>query len=326
MNQRRRILTALGLGMALASMGRASQAADKVYHIACLVTDAQKRSTMIDSLKKTLRELGYIEGQNVIFDAHSHYGDLKRLPGIAAEIVAQKPDVIVAASNSAVLALSEATAKIPIVMALFTDPVRAGIAASLAHPGGNVTGMSNLGIELTAKKIELIRLVAPGTTRIGAIRPNSPGGENLIDELRAAAKASGVSVQIEEAKSAEELEKAFSSFAKQRVSAVIMSGGAPFTAIHARISALAIRFKLITVFSTRPYVDAGGLLSYGPDVLSDFESMGGYVDKILKGAKPGDLPIRQPTKFELIINRKTANALGITLGPELLLRADDVIQ
>ncbi len=327
MNQQRRSLAALGVCMVLAPLPRISHAANKVYRVGWVssLPLAQLGDTFV-TFKKSLRELGYIEGQNVTFDVRSYEGNLSKLPIVAAEIVAQKPDVIVGSTDAVIRALREATKTVPIVMTFVPDPVRSGFSASLAHPGGNITGLSDIGSDLVGKKVELIRLIAPLATQIGVLTTDSASQLARLDAIRAAAKASGMAVHAELVLSADGLEKAFSSFAKQKVSAVIVQGGPPFINLRKELAALAIRFRIFTLSPTRSYVEAGGMLSYGANSTQQFELAAGYVDKILRGANPAVLPIQQPTTFELVINRKSANALGITLSPELLLRADEVIQ
>ena len=211
-------------------------------------------------------------------------------------------------------------------MTFSPNPVQFGFAASLAHPGGNITGLSDQAQELLGKKVELIRLIAPGTKRIGVLMINSAGHRESLDVLSRAAKTAGVVVSAEQVPSAAELEKAVRSLKKKGISAVVIFGGPPFVGLRKAIAGLATRSKMFTISPTRAYVDDGGLLSYGSSPSQQNELAAGYVDKILKGAKPGDLPIQQPTKFELVINRKTADALGMKLSPELLLRADEVIE
>ena len=326
MNQRRRVLSALGLGVMLAPLHSIIYAANKVYRVGWVswVPLAQPGDSFV-TFKKSLRELGYLEGQNVTFDVRSYEGNLTKLPIVIAEIVAQKPDVIVGSTDAVIRALHQATKTIPIVMTFVPDPVRSGFASNLAHPGGNITGLSDIGSDLVGKKVELIRLIVPRATSIGVLTTNSTSQQARLDAIRVAAKASGMGVQAELVPSAEALEKAFSSLAKQRVSAVIVLGGPPFVSLRKELAALATRFRMFTLSPTRAYVEAGGLLSYGPSTAQQFELAAGYVDKILKGANPADLPIQQPTKLELVINGKTAKALGITLLPELLLRTDEVI-
>lgn len=327
MNQRRRVLKVVGLGMMLTSLRGVTQAANKIYRVAFFWPNSGAIvGGTAGTLQKTLHDLGYTEGQNVIFDVRRLDGDLARLPVIAAEIVAKNPDVIVGSTTAVIRALHHATKTIPIVMTFVPDPVGAGFAASLAHPGGNVTGLSDIGSDLIAKKVELIRIIAPRATRIGVLMTNSASQQVALDAVRAAAKSAGLAVKAEQVILPQELDAAFASLTKQGVSAVIVLGGPPFSDLRTRIVALATRSKMFTLSPTRAYVDAGGLLSYGPNATHQSTLAAGYVDKILKGAKPGDLPIQQPTKLELIINRKTAKALGITLSPELLLRADEVIQ
>ena len=304
-----------------------AQTPAKVYRVAWLsVGSPASAGPQADALKRELGPLGYVEGQNLVFDFRYAEGKLERLPGLAAELVALKPDVIIASTTNGALAAKQATATIPIVIAFVSDPVGAGIFASLAHPGGNITGVTDFGIELAAKTVEMVRAVAPKVTRVAVLMSDNPSHPPQLKVMQDAARSAGVTLVPTMASAREDLEKAFASLAKEDAGALIVLGGAPHASQREKIAELAIKGGIPTIFLTRPYVDAGGLLSYGASIRHSYDVPAIYVDKIFKGVKPGDLPIEQPSKFELVINLKTAKALGLTIPQSLLLRADEVIR
>ena len=236
-------------------------------------------------------------------------------------------DVIVAWGTTPALAARKATGTIPIVTTTGSDPVEMGLATSLARPGGNVTGLTSSGRELVGKRIELLKETLPGLSRIAVLwNPESRTQPLSLRDAEAAAKSLGLQVRPAEVRGPEDLEKAFASIAHQRPEALVLAPSNMFRAHRARIVELAARHRLPATFSDKGFVEAGGLMSYGSDEKAIFRQLANYVDRILKGAKPGDLPIEQPTKFELVINLKTAKALGLTIPPSLLVRADEVIQ
>ena len=274
-----------------------------------------------------LRELGYVEGQNVIIEGR-YYGDrIERLPALAAELVRLQVDVIVAGAAPAPEAAKRATSTIPIVMANHTDPLGSGLVASLAKPAGNVTGLSIVSPELRGKQLQLLKEAVPGLTRVAALsNPTVPFYAHEARELEAAARSLKLGLQFVEARAPSEITAAFSAATKERAGALIVLGGSMFFAHRARISELAAKSRLPAMYGAKEYAEAGGLMAYGVSVRDSFRRAAGYVDRILKGAKPGDLPIEQPTKFELMVNLKTAKALGLTIPPSLLAQADQVIQ
>ncbi len=280
---------------------------------------------LVDAFKQGLRELGYIEGQNIVIE--SRWADsLEKLPTLAADLVRLKVDIIVASSQSAVVA-RQATTDIPIVMPIITDPVRLGLVSSLARPGGNATGFATQNDELPGKWLQLVKELFPRASRVGVIfHPSYDGGVQL-KASEAAARALGVRLQVLKAERRDDLPTAFAEMQKNRTDALIVSSSPLFYVNRARLVALAATQRLPTIYHQSEFVvESGGLMSYGPDFRDLFKRSATYVDKILKGTKPSDLPVQQPTKFELIINLKTARALGLTIPPSLLLRADQVIE
>jgi putative ABC transport system substrate-binding protein len=254
-------------------------------------------------------------------------GRADRLPSLAAELVRLKVDVIVTESNVAALAAKHATQTIPVVMAIAGDPVKAGVVSSLARPGGNVTGLTLMNRELSGKRLQLLKEVAPKIAGVAVIwNPTDPPAADFLRETETAAQSLGLKLYAIEARSSAELDAAFKAVADARPNAFFTLPGGMFQDNKTRIFDFARKNRLPGVFSNREYAEAGGLMSYGPSFTDLFRRAAGYVDKILKGAKPANLPIEQPTKFELVINLKTAKALGLTIPPSVLARADQVIE
>jgi putative ABC transport system substrate-binding protein len=285
-------------------------------------------SHLVDAFRQGLRELGYVEGRSVVLEIRAAEGESERLPELARELVRLKPDVIVATSDPAIAAVKRETQTIPIVMAFSTDPAGTGFVASLARPGGNVTGLSTISPELSGKRLELLREVVPGLSRVAMLwNPDARG--NLLDykETETLARSLRLELQSVELSSVEDLDRAFAAVTKGRAQALIVPSGNPVVVTkRSQVTSLAQRHRLPAVYNAKEFVMDGGLMSYGPSVQDMFRRAAVYVDKILKGAKPGDLPVEQPTKFELAINLKTAKVLGLTIPPSLLQRADHVIQ
>ena len=273
-----------------------------------------------------LRELGWIEGRTVVIDYRWAEGRSERVADIAAEFVQDKVDLIFATGTEAALAAKKATALIPIVFPIAGDPLGSGMVASLAHPGGNVTGLSNLAADLAAKRLEILRDVFPGLNRL-AIMANvsSPGAVLEMDEFQEAARALRLEVVPLEIRRTEDIAPALESL-KGRVEALYVVGDPLANLNRVRINTFALVARLPTIYVQREYVEAGGLMSYGPNYAALFRRAADYVDKILRGAKPADLPVEQPTQFDLVINLVTARALGLTVPPTLLARADEVIE
>jgi len=278
------------------------------------------------ALRQRLRDLGYVEGQNLVIDWRYQLGGTDRLAALAAELVRLKPDVIVADVTVAIRAAMQATSTIPIVMASSADAVGGGLVTSLGRPGGNVTGVTTMLAEMSAKRLQLLKEVAPNVSRVAVLwDPAIPWHRALLKEVEAAAPALRLQPVVIAVRNRDDLGDAFSEMTKGRVDAVFVSHTMTPRARGQMID-LAAKRRMPTMFMDRDYVAAGGLMSYGSDFSEEFRHAAEYVDKILKGAKPADLPVEQPTKFELIINLKTAKALGLTIPQSLLSRADEVIQ
>jgi len=282
---------------------------------------------LLHAFRQGLRELGYVEGQNVVIELRLAEGQYDRLPGLAAELVRLKVDIIVVAGPPAIQAAKRATETIPIIMASVGDPVTTGFVASLARPGGNITGISLMLHELVAKQLELLKEVVPKVSRVACLgNPANPAYAPQLRHAQDAAQALGVRLQVLEARDRGEIDSAFAAITAERAGAVIFLGDTVLLDHRTRIADHAVRRRLPTVFPLSESVEAGGLLAYGPSLADGFRRAARYVDKVLKGAKVADLPIEQPTTFELVINLKTAKALGLTIPQAVLQRADRVIQ
>jgi putative ABC transport system substrate-binding protein len=274
-----------------------------------------------------LRDLGYVEGQNLVIEFRSAGGRFDKVPEILAELIRIPVDVIVTIGDPVVLAAKQATTTIPIVMAGAGDPVGRGFATSLARPGGNLTGLSNFAVSLTGKWLELARELVPGVTRVAILRNAANPTHRLFwEEAQASAARIAMTVSSAEVRGPADFEQAFAAMAQERAGAVVMLPDPMLGSNRARLAELAAKHHLPNISSFRENAESGGLVSYGPSLRANFRQAATYVDRILKGAKPGDLPIQQPTTFEMVVNAKTAAALGITLPPSLLLRADEVLR
>jgi len=285
-------------------------------------------ATPLDAFRKGLRELGWVEGQNIVIDYRFAEGQYDRLPGLAKELVQLKVDVIAASPTAAAQAAKNATETIPIVGIGFDNPVQHGLVASLAHPGGNVTGLSySVGPEIFGKDLELLRELIPEIRHV-AVLSNSVGLNHalMISNVRAAARSLGLDLLVLDANGPDEFDGAFAAMTKKRVGALFVFGDPLFGVHRARLASLAVQNGLPTMYTNKPHVEAGGLMCYGPSFPDLWRRAATYVDKIIKGAKPADLPVEQPTKFELVINMKTAHALGLNIPQSLLARADEVIE
>src|SRR6478736_679143 len=325
---RRREFILLTGSAALCSFSAHAQQAGKVPRIGYLgVTSPSDRPPLLDTFRQGLRELGWIEGQNIVIDYRFAEGRLDRLPDLAADMVRLKVDVIVSLGTQGVTAAKNATDTIPIVMIAVRDPVGIGLIASLARPGGNVTGVSGYaGLEIVAKQLELLKESGPNISRVAILsNPTNAYHQLAIREVNVAARSLGVQLQLLEARGPNEFDGAFAAMAKERVGALLVLSDAMLNSHRTRLADLAARSRLPAAYGVRESVEAGGLMSYGPSFLDLFRRSAAYVDKILKGAKPADLPVDQPTEFELVINLKTAKALGLTIPQSVLLRAHHVI-
>jgi len=320
---RRRFLIGTGALLAV-PLTAAAQAIGKAYRIGYL---AMFPSPSKEAFLQGLHDLGWIEGQNIIIEYRYAHGRSKQLPELVADLVRLKVDLIVAATPQPVQAAKEATTTVPIVMVAVADPVTYGFVTSLARPGGSITGVSLLLPGLSAKRLELLRQLVPELAR-AAVLWNAANPFRALDlkVLQAGARALGVTLQSLEVRRPDDFDRAFEAASRERADALITLED-PLTFSHrTRIVSLAAKHRLPAIHGLRQFVDAGGLLSYGPNLLDNYRRSAAYVDKIIKGAKPADLPVERPTKFELDINLKTAKALGITIPQSLLLRADRVIE
>ena len=328
MNNRRKLLVTLGAGaLAFAAPpGSFGQQQGKVWRVGFLLpASASLSSSNTNAFLKGMWELGYVEGKNLVIEWRFADGKLERLPGLAAELVQLKVDIIVTAGSPAISAAQKATSTIPIVMATVGDPVGSGFVKSLARPGGNITGLSNMAGDIAAKFIDLLRSVVPKLSRVAMLTPSTSYGE-LSKSVQAAAQKAGVKTLVAEASTPQEIENAFSMMVREKADAVFVGSPTVFAQQHRQIAELALKYRMPSLFQDRVTVEAGGLMSYGQKFTDLYQRSATYVDKILKGAKPGDLPVEQPVSFELVVNLKTAKALGLTIPQSLLLRADEVIQ
>ena len=302
----------------------AQQPAKKVPRIGVL-TSTPMTDELQESFRQGLRDHGYVEGQNIVVEWRAAEGRADRAKALAVELVALKVDVIVAIFTPAVQAAKDATSVIPIVMAPAGAPVATGLVTSLARPGGNITGIAGLDAELQGKRIQLLQELIPGLTRVGLlINAADPFAKPFVYETQVAAKRTGVRIQIVDVRRPQDIDGAFAAMAQQHANAVIVQG--VLTASAWQTGNLAVRHRLPSLSVTKQFAESGGLMSYSGSFTDIYRRAASYVDRILKGAKPADLPVEQPTKFELVINLKTAKALGLTVPPSLLQRADQVIE
>jgi putative ABC transport system substrate-binding protein len=317
------------LAFAAAPLAADAQQAGKVYHVGYLSTPTRESvKNGVEAFLRKLRELGWIEGQNLIIEYRWAEGKVERLPDLAVELVRRKVDVIVAPAGSAALAAKNATTTIPIVMIFPSDPVETGLVASLSRPGGNITGTTfTPGPEIFGKQLQILKETIPRASRVAILwNPLDPSFALQMKEVETAARSLGVRLQHVEARGPEEFDRAFAAMAQERADALLVNGTSTFLVHRTKLAELAVKGRLPTMFSYRESVEAGGLMAYAVN-MSDFVGhAAGYVDKILKGAKPADLPIEQPTKLELIINLRTAKALGLTIPQSVLAQAHEVIQ
>jgi ABC-type uncharacterized transport system substrate-binding protein len=305
-----------------------AQQATKIPRIGLLLTGTLSSSSYsLEAFRNGLRDLGYVEGKNILVEYRYAEGKPDRLPSLAAELVRLKVDVIVTTGTPPSQAAKTATTTIPIVMALISDPVGAGLVASLARPGGNITGLSSVSQDLSGKRLELLKEAIPKVSRVGVLYdPNDPAKVAEFKEIEVAARPLGVHLQSLEVRSLDELESAFKAATRGKAAALLVLPTTILSTRTKQIAELSAKNRLPTMFATSQCMDAGGLMSYGPDYADLWRRAATYVDKILKGAKPADLPVEQPMKFELVINLKTAKQIGLTIPPNVLARADRVIK
>jgi len=326
--------TLLALCVLAVPLSAEAQPAEKVYRIGYLSIGSSPSTPGIytrplEGFRQQLRELGWVEGRNIAIEFRFADGRADRLPGLAEELVRLKVDIITASPTPAAMAAKKATSTIPIVGMSLTEPVAVGLVASLARPGGNVTGVSYaFGTEIFGKQLELLRDISPSGRRVAVLA--NPGGSpaypQMLEATRAAARSLGLELQLLEVREAEEFDGAFAAMARERARALLVMGHPLFFLHRARLADLAVRNRLPSMSTQEQWVDAGGLMSYGPNFVDISRRGAVYVDRILKGAKPGDLPIEQPTNLSLVLNLKTAKTLGLTIPTAVRQRADGVIE
>jgi len=325
---RRNFITLLG-GAAAAWPFAARAQPTRVWRVGYLVQGTAAFSeldvSILEAFRLKLRDLGYVEGHNLVLDVRDSQADFSRLPSLATELAALRPDVIVAGTTLAVSAAQRATSSIPIVMGPTADPIGSGFVKSLARPGGNITGVSLMSADLSTKSLDFLIALVPRARRLGALKSANPVHRVLTDELNAAASGLGLTVVPVTAVLASDLDGAFATMAKAACDAVIVLAD-PLTPVTVRIPEFATKARLPAIYQTTRFVKVGGLLGYGPNIPELYRRAAVYVDKIIKGANPADLPVEQPTKFDLVVNLITAKDLGLEVPPTLLARADEVIE
>src|SRR5262245_26397711 len=327
---RRAFITMVGGSILAGPFAGEAQQAGNVALIGYLAGNLTAIPRLHEAFRQGLRDLGYVEGRTIVIENRDAAGNLERLPALAAELVALKVDVIVAADTPATRAAKTATKTVPVVFTAAGDPVGSGLVTSLSRPGGNVTGVTNQSLDLLGKRLELLTQAVPKVSLVAVLlHPEGLGGQTARDmrkEVDAAGRALNARLQVVEARGPDDFDRAFSKMTSPRASALVVLPATVFIFERRRLVDLAAKHRIPAVYSFRDFVEVGGLMSYGPDGADLFRRAAAHVDKILKGAKPADLPVEQPTKFELVINLKTAKALGLTIPQSVLLRADQVIE
>ena len=325
---RRAFLSSLAGGLLATPLAAEAQPAAKVPVVGLLDYGAPDAARLAwwKALREALQELGYVEGRSIAFEARWAEGRIDRLPALAAELVRLQVNVIVTGGGEAARAAKQATATIPIVMASGADPVQLGLIANLAHPGGNVTGVTSLSSELIAKRLQLLRELLPKVSRVAVLSDETPNSKMSVRDTEAGARILNIEIYSVGARDQNQLDRAVSSARRERAGALMVIASPSMFIERRRIGDLALKYRLPTAVGGREYAEAGGLFSYAVSYPGLFRRAAVYVDKILKGAKPADLPVEQPTQVELVINLKTAKALGLTIPQSLLRRADEIIQ
>jgi ABC-type uncharacterized transport system substrate-binding protein len=322
-------LVTLTLSLLAVPLAAGAQPPTHVHRIGVLsaLGTTPGRDPFVEAFLEGMRALGYVEGQNLVIEYRGAEGQHERFPALAAELVRLQVDVLLVGPTPAALAAKHATTTIPIVMAGVADPVGSGLVASLARPGGNITGLAVLLPELVGKELEFLKDVLPTVSRVAILwNPANPAHALTVPEADVAAQALGVQLHRVEARGPDAFDSAFAAMTSAHAGALLVMGDTMFREHRGRLAELAATSRLPTMHNSRPYEEAGGLLSYGVSLEDSWRRAATYVDKILKGAKPADLPVEQPMKFELVINLKTAEALGLTIPPMLLFQADEVIR
>ena len=319
----------VALGVLLSPLATEAQQPAKMPRIGYLGfgMSTPENAAVYEPFRQGLRDLGYVEGQNVAIEWRFAEGRPERLPDLARELVRLKVDVIVVPVTSAALAARNATRTIPIVMVAVPDPIGAGLVQSLARPGGNVTGLSFLNPELSAKQLQLLKEVVPKVSRVAVLQdPASVGHRIILKEAEATARALGVELQILGARVPDDFDAAFAAMTRERAGALLVLAHPTFLLYRRRLADLAEKGRLPAMYGNTEHAEAGGLMAYAPSLADNFRRSAVYVDKILKGAKPSDLPVEQPTRFQLVVNLKAAQALGLTIPQSVLIRSDRVVQ
>ena len=330
---RRAFIAGLGGAAAWPLIASAQQQPARIPRLGYLLTgslESPDTQEFVEAFRQGLRQLGYMEGQNIVIEYREAHLHIERFSSLATELVGRNVDLIVASNTPAGLAAKQATTTIPIVVQVMADPVRDGLVATLARPGGNVTGLTFLGPELTTKRLQLLKDVLPAMSHVAVLWHPGAYGEDTMREMlmatEAGARALNLQLQKIEVRGPEELDGAFSTMARGGTDAVLIFPSPMFYNERRRMSDLALRYRLPSIFLDREFAELGGLMAYGTSIRNLARQSATFVDKILKGARPNDLPIEQPTVFDLVINLKTAKALGLTIPPSLLARADEVIE
>ena len=327
MRRRDFIIVLAGAMAAWPLAGRAQQKAMPVIGVLSATSSSTSSGPFMGAFRQGLREAGYVEGQNLAIEYRWAEGHYDRLPALAADLVGRKVDLIMASSPPSALAAKSATSTIPIVFRSGADPVADGLVASLARPGGNLTGVSFVADELTAKRLELLSELVPRARVIALLmNPNNATAERVIRDVQEAARTKGLQLHVLKASSESEIDTAFASLVQLHAGALVVGADPFLSSRREQLVALASRHAVPAIYAWREFADAGGLISYGASLTSAYRLVGTYAGKVLKGAKPADLPVQQPTTIELVINLSTAKALGLTVPQSMLMRADEVIK
>jgi ABC-type uncharacterized transport system substrate-binding protein len=319
--RRRDILTG-SFALLLLTGGQALAESSRTWRVAYITAGTAQRTDALDVFRRNLRSLGYEDGKNLIVDVREANGNYALLPDLVREVVSSKPDVIVAVATPAIAAAQKATSSIPIVMAPATDPIGSGFVKSFAHPGGNITGVANMVGDLTAKTLDFLHLVLPDVKKVGVLTSNNPTHPPLFEAAKRGAEAFGMSAERFLAERPEDVEAAFKAMRSANCEAVYVLGDP----VRSIIPEMAIKFGLPAIYQIDYYVEIGGLMSYGPDFSAMYLRAAHYVDRILKGNDPAEMPVEQPSTFRFMINLRTANVLGLTVPESVLLQADSIIE